>query len=167
MDREQEHCSIEFIRSTMLKHEDIFKHQVRELHRLYQVQKMLMTELRSAEPTINSSSQPSTRNNVKSLSISENTLPSLREMCSCSSDPLRRTKGFDLEQKIERETFESWHKEECNLDLTLSIDFDSEKRKRKQWKHIQKEPSQGVSSNLSRPENGKRPHWVIQALSLN
>ncbi|XP_058113697.1 uncharacterized protein LOC131256710 isoform X2 [Magnolia sinica] len=33
----------------MLKQEEVFKEQVKELHRLYRVQKMLMTELRSKE----------------------------------------------------------------------------------------------------------------------
>ncbi|GMH03159.1 hypothetical protein Nepgr_004998 [Nepenthes gracilis] len=46
MDRILEQRSVESIRKTMLIHEDIFHHQVRELHRLYSVQKMLMEELR-------------------------------------------------------------------------------------------------------------------------
>ncbi|GMJ07148.1 hypothetical protein like AT5G57340 [Hibiscus trionum] len=37
--------NMESIRNTMLMHEDVFKHQVRELHRLYSVQKILMDEL--------------------------------------------------------------------------------------------------------------------------
>ncbi|KAL5065956.1 hypothetical protein RYX36_027693 [Vicia faba] len=38
---------IESIKKTMKLHEDIFKHQVRELHRIYNVQKMLMNELKN------------------------------------------------------------------------------------------------------------------------
>ncbi|KAE8665072.1 hypothetical protein F3Y22_tig00112688pilonHSYRG00029 [Hibiscus syriacus] len=37
---------MESIRNTMLMHEDVFKHQVQELHRLYSVQKILMDELK-------------------------------------------------------------------------------------------------------------------------
>lgn len=39
--------NIESIKKTMQMHEDIFKHQVRELHRVYSVQKMLMNELKN------------------------------------------------------------------------------------------------------------------------
>ncbi|XP_038999021.1 uncharacterized protein LOC120124395 [Hibiscus syriacus] len=37
---------MESIRNTMQMHEDVFKHQVQELHRLYSVQKILMDELK-------------------------------------------------------------------------------------------------------------------------
>jgi hypothetical protein len=37
---------MENLKLTMLKHEQIFKEQVRELHRLYRMQKLLMTDLR-------------------------------------------------------------------------------------------------------------------------
>ncbi|PSS01335.1 Exocyst complex component like [Actinidia chinensis var. chinensis] len=47
MDRFLEQHNIESIKKTMLMHEDIFKHQVRELHRLYSLQKMRMNETRS------------------------------------------------------------------------------------------------------------------------
>ncbi|KAL1371953.1 hypothetical protein HN51_002134 [Arachis hypogaea] len=46
MDRMLERNNIEYIKRTMQMHEAIFKQQVRELHRLYSVQKMLMDELR-------------------------------------------------------------------------------------------------------------------------
>ncbi|KAH9313942.1 hypothetical protein KI387_022569, partial [Taxus chinensis] len=36
----------EILKQTMLKHEEIFRSQVRELHRLYEVQKILMDDLR-------------------------------------------------------------------------------------------------------------------------
>ncbi|CAL5199308.1 unnamed protein product [Lathyrus oleraceus] len=48
MDKKQlDRNNIESIKKTMQMHEDIFKHQVRELHRIYDVQKMLMNELRN------------------------------------------------------------------------------------------------------------------------
>lgn len=37
---------MEILRLTMLKHEQIFKEQVRELHRLYRIQKLLMSDIR-------------------------------------------------------------------------------------------------------------------------
>ncbi|KAJ1433464.1 hypothetical protein SESBI_05998 [Sesbania bispinosa] len=47
MDRRLDRNNIESIKKTMQMHEDIFKHQVRELHRVYNVQKMLMDELKN------------------------------------------------------------------------------------------------------------------------
>ncbi|TKY70644.1 hypothetical protein E2542_SST06935 [Spatholobus suberectus] len=38
-------CDKEYVRMTMLKHEDTFKEQVYELHRLYQIQKILMKNM--------------------------------------------------------------------------------------------------------------------------
>ncbi|PIA40817.1 hypothetical protein AQUCO_02400109v1 [Aquilegia coerulea] len=61
MDRRLEQFNQESVRITMLKHEEIFKEQVRELHRLYKVQKMLMTEMRKIEPNLHSPTTPSSR----------------------------------------------------------------------------------------------------------
>ncbi|KAI8570015.1 hypothetical protein RHMOL_Rhmol01G0000500 [Rhododendron molle] len=44
-----EQQKLESIKMTMLMHEDIFKHQVRELHRLYNIQKVLTVEMRNQE----------------------------------------------------------------------------------------------------------------------
>ena len=41
----------EVLKQTMLKQEEIFRGQVRELHRLYHVQKLLMAELRNKDGT--------------------------------------------------------------------------------------------------------------------
>ncbi|KAM0943302.1 hypothetical protein DsansV1_C13g0120801 [Dioscorea sansibarensis] len=51
MDRsiEQNHSNKETMKTIILKHEEMFKHQVHELHRLYRVQKMLMKELLNKE----------------------------------------------------------------------------------------------------------------------
>ncbi|KAJ6355453.1 hypothetical protein OIU77_005945 [Salix suchowensis] len=44
-DRMPDKHHTDFIKKTMQLHEDIFKQQVRELHRLYSVQKILMEDL--------------------------------------------------------------------------------------------------------------------------
>ncbi|KAK1315848.1 hypothetical protein QJS10_CPA05g02373 [Acorus calamus] len=49
MDRLLEQCNRETVRNTMLKHEEVFREQVHELHRLYRVQKSLMVELKNRE----------------------------------------------------------------------------------------------------------------------
>ncbi|XP_020578738.1 uncharacterized protein LOC110023592 [Phalaenopsis equestris] len=56
MDKFSERCSSrESIKNIMLKQEEIFKQQVHELHRLYQVQKLLMAEQRCKKVKGNSS----------------------------------------------------------------------------------------------------------------
>lgn len=46
MDRILDRTNMESIKKTMQMQEDIFKHQVRELHRAYSLQKMMMEELK-------------------------------------------------------------------------------------------------------------------------
>ncbi|ONK70561.1 uncharacterized protein A4U43_C05F34980 [Asparagus officinalis] len=51
----------EYLRKTMLKHEQIFKHQVTELHRLYRVQKTLMSDQSSNGFSISASTSSTSR----------------------------------------------------------------------------------------------------------
>lgn len=44
----------ELVRNTMLSHEETFRQQVHDLHRLYRVQKMLMAEMRNKEEMLRS-----------------------------------------------------------------------------------------------------------------
>ncbi|KAJ0985091.1 hypothetical protein J5N97_003447 [Dioscorea zingiberensis] len=47
MDRQSEQSCKSYVKNIVLKHEEIFKQQVIELHRLYRVQKTLMAELKN------------------------------------------------------------------------------------------------------------------------
>ncbi|ERN07366.1 uncharacterized protein LOC110007362 isoform X2 [Amborella trichopoda] len=125
MERFQDQHSRESVKNTMLKHEEIFKEQVRELHRLYRVQKSLMSELKKKEfhqiHSPSSSSTPLTRlwgsgisprsSNSEFLNRLSLTEPSVdynyqgsrernyknfHEIRSCSRD-----KGIDLERPAE------------------------------------------------------------------
>lgn len=53
---------VEKLRQTMLQHEAMFREQVRELHRLYQVQRLMMTESKTKESVIYTSSDPRSSN---------------------------------------------------------------------------------------------------------
>lgn len=53
MERYEVQHNKEILKQTMLKQEEIFRGQVRELHRLYHVQKLLMAELRNKDGTSN------------------------------------------------------------------------------------------------------------------
>ncbi|KAK7290053.1 hypothetical protein RIF29_04186 [Crotalaria pallida] len=109
---------IESIKKTMQMHEDIFKHQVRELHRIYSVQKMLMDEHRkeitqkkfwtpmnstgiSHPHFIQHQQHPATQ----ILHGPDLHVQSLREEVylkersgSCSGETINRQRGFDLER---------------------------------------------------------------------
>ncbi|OVA00920.1 hypothetical protein BVC80_9081g85 [Macleaya cordata] len=61
MDRLLEQYDRESVRTTMLKQEEIFKEQVQELHRLYEVQKTLVAELRNNKSRLHSPNNPSPR----------------------------------------------------------------------------------------------------------
>ncbi|XP_041009925.1 uncharacterized protein LOC121254025 [Juglans microcarpa x Juglans regia] len=53
----------ECMRMAMIKHEETFKEQVSELHRLYRIQKMLMKNIRSNRPNIGRSQELSNLRN--------------------------------------------------------------------------------------------------------
>ncbi|KAJ8750810.1 hypothetical protein K2173_015991 [Erythroxylum novogranatense] len=124
--------NVESIKKTMQMQEDIFKHQVRELHRLYSVQRMLMDELKmeisnhSSKPwtpmTIasdinhsliinphNSTSQH--RSSVQYCSRDEHNTRERRG--SCSGATMKMARGFDLERPAEG-----------NLSTGISVDDD-------------------------------------------
>lgn len=116
MDRVLERHNMESIKKTMQMHEDIFKYQVRELHRLYNVQKMLMEELKKeikqnriwASPMTSSDINQSQFNNPQHLT-SQTTCgynfhghgePSSRERSGSwsGSDTMKIARAFDLER---------------------------------------------------------------------
>ncbi|OAY64662.1 hypothetical protein ACMD2_20234 [Ananas comosus] len=61
MDRFHQQYNRELVRNTILKHEEIFRQQVHELHRLYRVQKSLMAELSGKSTNFHSISDVSNK----------------------------------------------------------------------------------------------------------
>ncbi|KAL2340298.1 hypothetical protein Fmac_008238 [Flemingia macrophylla] len=120
MDRMSDRNNMESIKKTMQIHEDIFKHQVRELHRVYNVQKMLMEDLRKETKQKKfwtpmngiDISHPHflQQQHQATTLISYGHVRSLREdLCSkersgsCSGETMKRQRGFDLERPSERD----------------------------------------------------------------
>ncbi|KAM4087805.1 hypothetical protein ACB094_07G023400 [Castanea mollissima] len=122
MDRKLEKHNIESIKKTMQMHEDVFKNQVKELHRLYSVQKKLMGELKkefkqnrywnfmtssdiSHTQFINChhpSMQTTSGFNFQIQSWRDD--PNSRERSgSCSGDTMKMARGFDLERPAAEE----------------------------------------------------------------
>ncbi|KAL3532788.1 hypothetical protein ACH5RR_006309 [Cinchona calisaya] len=113
--------NIESIKKTMLMHEDIFRRQVRELHRLYGRQMKLMYELKT-DLTHNHS--PLARKDVsntrfttwdKQMQDARSNLPvyglthEAEWSASCSGESLRVPKGLNLERVVEEVPSTSIH----------------------------------------------------------
>ncbi|KAK8683141.1 hypothetical protein V6N13_039208 [Hibiscus sabdariffa] len=90
--------NMESIRNTMLMQEDVFKHQVRELHQLYSVQKILMDELKKEIKKnmfwTSTSSGMNQSQFINQHQITAETTSGLNLHVQCDS----RASGFDLER---------------------------------------------------------------------
>ncbi|KAG4929660.1 hypothetical protein JHK82_046731 [Glycine max] len=148
MDRMLDRNNVESIKKTMQMQEDIFKHQVRELHRVYTVQKMLMDDLK------NEIRQQKIWNHTNDINVSHpHSIKQQHQTTQISHQPdfhvqnLRGGRGFDLERSAAEEdiftqvrgfdegeagpsshtalqsckTSTSGYDEEMEVDLTLSI----------------------------------------------
>ncbi|KAK8630263.1 hypothetical protein V6N13_079064 [Hibiscus sabdariffa] len=116
--------NMESTKKTMQMHEEMFKYQVRELHRLYRVQKMLMDELK----------REITTNRLWATS----TTSSRERSGSCSGDPMKAAKSFDLERLAEENS-----DEDSEIELTLSIGGGSSKKKKKKMTVKNTQPKAG------------------------
>ncbi|KAM7260580.1 hypothetical protein ACFE04_011253 [Oxalis oulophora] len=132
MDGGHENQNMESIRRTMHMHEDIFKHQVQELHRLYNVQKMLMKEI------INQSQFANQRQSLTQTTYNFH-IPKLRDdrpatTSSYAEENSRMTRGFNLDRPVAEEnkstpsqsqvgpsSFMPGFDEESQVELSLSI----------------------------------------------
>ncbi|KAJ9536159.1 hypothetical protein OSB04_un000660 [Centaurea solstitialis] len=153
-----EYHHLEFIKQTMLKQEDTFRHQVKELHRLYHVQKNLISALRNDSTFV-----------PRVITDTDN------------FEELGLMAGFDVPRHAKERMLygESSKIQEDqtgpkDVELTLSIGPSITKT------GTQNRPHQigGNDSNMTMKTNleisstlynqdTKRPHWLFQDLSLN
>ncbi|CAL9091524.1 unnamed protein product [Musa textilis] len=122
MERQLECCDRDSLRNAMLKHEEIFKQQVHELHRLYGVQKTLMAELGKKQVSLHtvpgeavvavadartriwSSASTSDTSHSSHVSNLRQSAPELNSEYSSLNPWSEHVKGFDLEQPAEEYT---------------------------------------------------------------
>ncbi|XP_065850989.1 uncharacterized protein [Euphorbia lathyris] len=154
--------NIDFIRNTMQIHEDIFKQQVRELHRVYSVQKMLMEELEKNKKHWN-------YRKINNMNM-DNELSSRERSGSCSGVG----RGFDLERVAAEDVStgvsinegDNAHDED-QIELTLSLGGSRSSKKQKLKNEELQESSRAPNSNSS-PANidkeRKHPHWLFQGV---
>ncbi|URE09908.1 hypothetical protein MUK42_36772 [Musa troglodytarum] len=133
---------LESLRNTMLKHEEVFRHQVHELHQLYRVQRMLMAELRSeglelrclADATLSTTtdaatarlwSSSSTVTNVHQRKVSSTELNfcfDLEQPGEAVAAEERSTAcGKHREEERRSGGLRKWMDDESGVELTLSI----------------------------------------------
>ncbi|KAG6497778.1 uncharacterized protein LOC121990589 [Zingiber officinale] len=170
------HGKDDSLRNTMLRHEEIFRQQVHELHRLYRVQKMLMTELGKTRlghtRTRNFSSAASTLETSHSSSHVINA--NLLSICPGDQLNVARGKGFNLGRPAEEFTSkgekgarqkinEMWPDDESEVELTLSVGCGGHHTKEQA---NSSSSSSSSSSGLDR-KRLKSPPWLMQGLNLN
>ncbi|KAJ6795901.1 Uncharacterized protein M6B38_223705 [Iris pallida] len=145
MDRLLEQNNRECVRNTMMRQEEIFNQQVHELHRLYQVQKLLMAKLKTNETKFQSVATADTPTAIKdtkdrywsgtstsgtshSSYISNQPLStphtntesnSLRQCSTLAEEHATKQKGFDLEHPVKVE-------KSISLDLSKAVRVEEE-----------------------------------------
>ncbi|KAL2960862.1 hypothetical protein AAZX31_17G059500 [Glycine max] len=123
MDRMLDRNNVESIKKTMQMQEDIFKHQVRELHRVYTVQKMLMDDLK------NEIRQQKIWNHTNDINNLRGGRGFDLERSAAEEDIFTQVRGFDEGEAGPSshtalqscKTSTSGYDEEMEVDLTLSI----------------------------------------------
>ncbi|KAK4793476.1 hypothetical protein SAY86_023911 [Trapa natans] len=162
---------LESVKKTMLMHENIFRQQVRELHRLYNVQKMLMADLKKQ-------GEQTRRNSMTTATTTTSLTTNSPLIWPCQAMP--SPGNFGLERAIMGGISGHGGEPECGcsmeeheVELTLSIGGgDGNMNKRKQKMKVEKKfiASLSLQSDRSDPihedrESGrerKRPHWLFQ-----
>ncbi|KAI3814730.1 hypothetical protein L1987_14374 [Smallanthus sonchifolius] len=141
----------DFIKQTMLKHEDTFRRQVRELHRLYNVQRNLITTLRSE-----------TRQQIEF---------GPQATLDINNDDSGLLPGFDIPRYGDSSGIHDDQTGPNDVELTLSIGPSISKR-RSQNCHHQTGGNATIKTSLANSrtlynQDNKRPHWLFQDPSFN
>ncbi|CAK8531839.1 unnamed protein product [Lathyrus sativus] len=195
MDKKLNRNNIESIKKTMQMHEDIFKNQVKELHRVYNVQKVLMDEQKNKKfwTPMNGSIginqgyfvQQPTQISFSHVQILKEDLMIKERSGSNSGDMMiikKRESDFDLEKPAASDCDDD---EDMEVDLTLCIGGSNQtKNKKKKSYNLLPLPNSYVSfqsdrigdcsdpttpmssSSVTYDQDKKMPHWFSQGLKL-
>lgn len=156
----------EYMKMTMLKHEETFRHQVHELHRLYQVQKLLMRDMKNAELK----RQWASTNNQPGLEKRkvENERGSNQSCHNGYLDQRKPRQTLDLELPAEEYIGRDYGdvmlkvEEESDLELRLAIGSNRSRRKKEETSFTSDSgPSFSSSSSESGMVKLNRQEWGL------
>ncbi|XP_043715022.1 uncharacterized protein LOC122663410 [Telopea speciosissima] len=151
MDRILKPIDKESMRMAMLKHEETFKEQVYELHRLYQIQKMLMKNMKRNGPNECGANRWNVENEISLSQVSS----SYKER-----HKLQKPWKLDLEQPAEECTAEEGGdgvleiEDERNIELTLGPS--SYNRRKKDERPLTSDSGPSFSSSSTESSHMKR-----------
>ncbi|XP_073147779.1 uncharacterized protein [Henckelia pumila] len=163
----------EYMKMAMLKHEETFRDQVNELHRLYRIQKMLMKEI--AKNRHRPWKRLEIENRAVELKFSE---PAGGKSCRVNLDQVEDDhENHDLELTLGPKSYNHHKKikaaEQAVNASDLGPGFSSSKRTRNSTRDQelllsqQKWAGLEMTTNLSNQERLDNPHWHFKVLSLN
>ncbi|KAL9249347.1 hypothetical protein AKJ16_DCAP00845 [Drosera capensis] len=152
MDRTIDRREAEIIRRTMLLHENIFKHQVKELHRLYTTQRKIMEELRAESRIPTSQQQDQAHEAGPSIAP-----PDDRFMEACGLDlTLNIGFGGHSTNSATNKNKSIYYAESVN------DDNNNDKKSRADQDHQRATSSGGSNSATVDQHKQKRSHWLSQ-----
>ncbi|MQM16895.1 hypothetical protein Taro_049856 [Colocasia esculenta] len=150
MESFQKQCDKEYMKMAMLKHEETFKEQVGELHRLYRIQKMLMRDMK--------------RNALKQSGVLGRSPHQPCRGYQLQGNPRR---PLDLERPAEEEE-DGGVEEESEIELTLATG--SRRRKKEEAASFTSDSATSFSSSSTESggENSKFQDWgMLQMQDVN
>ncbi|KAK4415319.1 hypothetical protein Salat_2639300 [Sesamum alatum] len=196
MDRMQEFKNIESVRKTILMQEGVFKQQVQELHRIYNLQKKLMQELENGlkrttqtdrtDSGIVAAWNQTERETGRGFQAFAARDDPKEVSGSCSGETSRMPIKFDLEIPAETtapsdvHTFEERKElkmmdEESDVEVELTLSIGHGTRKQRSNNQVGEVGSSSTRDEYREPgsitsstyQENTRPHWLLQDLSLN
>ncbi|CAM8922764.1 unnamed protein product [Rhodiola kirilowii] len=163
--------TFESIRNALLEHDHLFKQQVKELHRLYGVQKMLMNELKFKE---NLTKQPRCfdleRHDNERAGETRRVGTKTSYNCEEEEEPEIELTLSIGNQKNSNKRMKTSQQPHCNMNLVYSNSISNHF----QIKHLQngdkeRNPRREECSNNTAASDEERlknrPHWLLQSLS--
>ncbi|XP_020152533.1 uncharacterized protein [Aegilops tauschii subsp. strangulata] len=165
MDRYSKHDSKESLRRTIMEHDEVFRQQVHELHRLYRVQKALMAELRGEKHSFQLRTED-TREMVQGHR------PNLKNS-SCTSETSQSACLGNAQYSDTRQVPEQSFLQECKPVTCLNL-FDEETSRNQERRPESSKSVEGESWSVSMegdldlklsiaPSSNatKAPHWLF------
>ncbi|PIN17426.1 hypothetical protein CDL12_09912 [Handroanthus impetiginosus] len=155
MEKLLNHYDREYMKMAMLKHEETFREQVYELHRLYEIQKMLMKEIAKK-----ARSDPRYCNKLEAKQCFDLERPAEELNCPEVEDEqseLELTLGSRSYYKRKIKASEPAFPADSGLSFSSSSTGSSQGKGRRS----------GDMLSLSNQDRLKSPPWLFQALSLN